>query len=170
MIVVPVFFLILNRMEFLLVQSQKQNCSHDHIPLNLKGNGNIVFSVMVGRVKKMWMDKKKSYTIFATLDITYIWQYSGKVQFFVCAKMAHNPQNGFDTDRQCDHSYFSSIVFKIKFVRFRWNQMKSNACKNNKQFIEKSQEIPSFTDTFGVGFIFSISPHVNTARKIESLQ
>ena len=35
----------MNRMEFHLIQNQKQNCHHDHIPFNLKGNGNIVFSV-----------------------------------------------------------------------------------------------------------------------------
>ena len=28
-----------------LVQNRKENCHHDHIPLNLKGIGNIVFSV-----------------------------------------------------------------------------------------------------------------------------
>ena len=35
-------------MEFHLVQNRKENCHHDHIPLNVKGN--IVFSVWsVGR-------------------------------------------------------------------------------------------------------------------------
>ena len=28
-----------------LVQNRKENCHHDHIPSNVKGNGNIVFSV-----------------------------------------------------------------------------------------------------------------------------
>ena len=36
---------ILNQMEFNLVQYRKGNCHHDHIPFNVKGNGNIVFSV-----------------------------------------------------------------------------------------------------------------------------
>ena len=45
MIVVTVFLSILNQMEFNLVQNRKENCNHDHIPFNLKGNGNIVFSV-----------------------------------------------------------------------------------------------------------------------------
>ena len=31
--------------ELNLVQNRKENCHHDHIPLNLEGNGNIVFSV-----------------------------------------------------------------------------------------------------------------------------
>ena len=32
-------------MELHLVQNQKENCHHDHIPFNVKGNENIVFSV-----------------------------------------------------------------------------------------------------------------------------
>jgi len=35
----------LNQMEFHLVQNLKENCHHDHIPFNVKGKGNIVFSV-----------------------------------------------------------------------------------------------------------------------------
>ena len=38
-------FDFLNQMEFHLVQNRKENCHHDHIPINVKGNGNIVFSV-----------------------------------------------------------------------------------------------------------------------------
>ena len=45
MIVATVFLSILNQMEFHLVQNRKENCPHDHIPFNVKGNGNIVFSV-----------------------------------------------------------------------------------------------------------------------------
>ena len=45
MIVVTVFLSILNQMEFHSVQNQKENCHHDLIPFNEKGNGNIVFSV-----------------------------------------------------------------------------------------------------------------------------
>ena len=44
MIVVTVFLSILNQMEFHLVQNQKENCNHDHIPFNVKGNGTLVFS------------------------------------------------------------------------------------------------------------------------------
>ena len=36
---------ILNQMEFYLVQNRKENCHYDHIPFNVKGNGNIVFSM-----------------------------------------------------------------------------------------------------------------------------
>jgi len=32
-------------MEIHLVQNRKENCRHDHIPFNLKGKANIVFSV-----------------------------------------------------------------------------------------------------------------------------
>ena len=45
MIVVTVFLSILNQVEFYLVLNRKENCPHDHIPFNLKGNGIIVFSV-----------------------------------------------------------------------------------------------------------------------------
>ena len=44
-IVVTVFLSILNQMEIHLVQNCKENCHHNHIPLNLKGNWNQVFSV-----------------------------------------------------------------------------------------------------------------------------
>ena len=44
-IMVTVFLSILNQMEFHLVENQKENCHHDHIPFNGKGNVNIVFSV-----------------------------------------------------------------------------------------------------------------------------
>ena len=45
MIIATVFLSILNQMEFHLVQNLKKNCHHDHIPFNVKGNGNIVFSI-----------------------------------------------------------------------------------------------------------------------------
>ena len=45
MIVVTVFHSILNQMEFYLVQNRMENCRHDHIPFNVKGNEIIVFSV-----------------------------------------------------------------------------------------------------------------------------
>ena len=34
-------------MEFHLVQNRQENCHHDHIPFNLKGNGKLDFSVCV---------------------------------------------------------------------------------------------------------------------------
>ena len=45
MIMVTVFFSILNQMEIHLVQNRMANCHHDHIPFNVKGMGSIVFSV-----------------------------------------------------------------------------------------------------------------------------
>ena len=36
-------------MEFYLVQIRKENCHHDHIPFNLKGNGNTSFLSVEGR-------------------------------------------------------------------------------------------------------------------------
>ena len=36
------------QMEFhLCSENRKENCHHDHIPFNVKGNGNIVFSVYI---------------------------------------------------------------------------------------------------------------------------
>ena len=45
MIVVTVFLSILNQLDFHLVQNIKENCHHDYILFNMKGNGNIIFSV-----------------------------------------------------------------------------------------------------------------------------
>ena len=45
LIVVTVFFSILNQMEFHSVQNRKENSHHDHIPFNLNGNRMRVFSV-----------------------------------------------------------------------------------------------------------------------------
>ena len=45
MIMVTVFYSILNQMEFYFVKNRKENCHHDHITFNVKGNRNIVFSV-----------------------------------------------------------------------------------------------------------------------------
>ena len=47
MIVETVFFTILNQMEFHLVQNRKEKRHHGHIPFNVKGNRNIVFSVQM---------------------------------------------------------------------------------------------------------------------------
>ena len=44
-IVVTVFHSTLNQMEIHLVQNRKENCHHDHIRFNLKGNGMLLFSV-----------------------------------------------------------------------------------------------------------------------------
>ena len=49
MIVVGVFLSILNQIEFHLVENRKENCQQNHIPFNVKGNGNIVFSLQFGR-------------------------------------------------------------------------------------------------------------------------
>ena len=46
MIVVTVFLSILNTNWIPFgSENRKENCHHDHIPFNVKGNGNIVFSV-----------------------------------------------------------------------------------------------------------------------------
>ena len=45
MIVLTVFLLILNQMKINLDQNRKENCHHDQIPFNLKGNNNLDFSM-----------------------------------------------------------------------------------------------------------------------------
>ena len=52
-----VFLSILNQMEFHLVQNWKENCHHNHIPFNLKGIGDIVFSVSTRHINRSdWAD------------------------------------------------------------------------------------------------------------------
>ena len=48
---------ILNQMEFHFVQNRKENGHHDQIPFNVKGNGNIVFSLhveIIGAINDVW--------------------------------------------------------------------------------------------------------------------
>jgi len=45
--VVTVLLSILNQTEFHLVQNRKVNCHDEYILFNVKGNGNIVFSVWI---------------------------------------------------------------------------------------------------------------------------
>ena len=52
MIMVTVFLSIWNQMDFHLVQNRKENCHHDHIPFNVKGNGNEVFEVHGGLTRR----------------------------------------------------------------------------------------------------------------------
>ena len=76
MIVVTVFLSILNQTEFHLVQNRKENCHHDHIPLNMKGNRNIVFSVQRGRVKvkKMYIYHLSiMYIMYLSILFVRIW-------------------------------------------------------------------------------------------------
>ena len=57
-----VFLSILNKMNFHLVQNRKENCHHDHIPFNVKGNGNIVFSVNAYNLTKIQQHKRHVQT------------------------------------------------------------------------------------------------------------
>ena len=69
MIMVTVFLSISNQLEFHLVQNQKENCHHDHIRFNVKGNGNIVFSLYVKR-KAERNNKRQKNSISAKLNLT----------------------------------------------------------------------------------------------------
>ena len=45
-----------NQIDFHLVQNWEENCHHDHIPFNLKGNGILVFSVYLMNTKPKFSD------------------------------------------------------------------------------------------------------------------
>ena len=62
MIVVTVFLLILNQMGFHMVQNRKENCHYDHIPFNVKGNGNIVFSFIRNSAEWAGQENKEGTT------------------------------------------------------------------------------------------------------------
>ena len=47
-------FDFLNQMEIHLVKNWKENCDHDHIPFSLKGKGNIVFSVWLSEIWRVF--------------------------------------------------------------------------------------------------------------------
>ena len=67
-------------MDFYLVQNQKENCHHDHIPLNLKGNGNIVFSAR----SEIFVTISKYDSVFHSRTIKWIVLF---IKFFqVCFK------------------------------------------------------------------------------------
>ena len=63
MTVVTVFLSILKQIKFHLVQNLKENCHHDHIPFNVKGIGNTVFSVRANtllRLCKLTLQKEST--------------------------------------------------------------------------------------------------------------
>ena len=73
-IVVTVLLLILNQMEFHLVQNRKENCHHDHIPFNVRGNGILVFSVYTKCQlydTKLWMLIRLSCTVTNMQDFCF---------------------------------------------------------------------------------------------------
>ena len=61
MIVGTVFLSILNQMHFHLVQNRKENCHYDHILFNMKGIGNIVFSVQTWKKNTSFVELEKIY-------------------------------------------------------------------------------------------------------------
>ena len=69
MIVETVFLSILNQMELNLVQNRKENCHHDRIPFNVKGNGNIVF--LVYTVRDVKHNQLKTYKVTVKLYIKF---------------------------------------------------------------------------------------------------
>ena len=64
-------FEFLNQMEFHLAQNRKENCLHDHIPFNVKGKENIVFSVCPAVISTHKTLCIESYYIKLNLDCNY---------------------------------------------------------------------------------------------------
>ena len=62
-------FSILNRIDFHLVQNRKENCHHEHIVFNMKGNGVLVLSVY----EAVWIDLTTGLLLFGAL-VVYIIQ------------------------------------------------------------------------------------------------
>ena len=69
-------------MEIDLVQNLKENCPHDYIPFNMKGNGNIIFSVQeicvqrslryLCRAVRRIIIKKKLIYVFNMIYVSYL--------------------------------------------------------------------------------------------------
>ena len=66
MIVGTVFLSILKQMKIHLILNRKENCPHDHIPFNLKGNGILVSSVQVDD-KKNFSPDPQQWTLITLL-------------------------------------------------------------------------------------------------------
>ena len=92
MIVVTVFLSILNQMEFYLAKNRKENCHYDHIPFNVKGNGNIILSayvygIYVASFETMLCIKESSlltqeydkYTLYFNFYLTS-WTYNSEIK------------------------------------------------------------------------------------------
>ena len=71
MIVVTIFILIFNQMEFHLVENRKKNCHLDRIPFNVNGNGNIVFSM---RSEMRERTENINPKLCCCLEIGIIWE------------------------------------------------------------------------------------------------
>ena len=76
MIVVTVFLSIMSQMEFHLVQNRKESGHHDHIPFNVKGNGNIVFSARV-----LWINCQPIYP--SNIFYVYIYIYYNTLYIYI---------------------------------------------------------------------------------------
>jgi len=71
-ILVTVFLSILNQMELHLIQNRKENRHHDHIPLNVEGNGNVVFSVQHQTGKTTAISCPRDWRLAASLGPNWV--------------------------------------------------------------------------------------------------
>ena len=133
MIMVTVFLSNFNQMEFHLVQNRKENCHHDHIPSNLKGNGNIVSSVW-GCIEfsQPHPINRMTPSILATTPLNVACVYVGYVYIVLCLHVYI-----------CLHVFllclyvYIYVCYIYKFYMFTWllyciyivsNQMKYDLC------------------------------------------
>ena len=104
MIIVTVFLSILNRMEFHLVQNLNENCHHDHIPFNMKGNGKIIFSAW-----SLWNSQNEAALciIFNCMSIIYLtWPEAEKLM-----KLSSNREVAFHS--QCSVCSRMLILWRL---------------------------------------------------------
>ena len=124
---VTVFFLILNQMEFHLVQNRKGNCHLDHIPFTLKGNGNIVFLVHHTGKNNRRVNVVQKFIISASWDSNWglPWNLSDNHDTIVSKDLrgalnwaALMPRDASHSDSQC--GYFRVWVTQcLRFVIYQ---------------------------------------------------
>ena len=81
MIVVTVFLSVLKQIKFCLVQNRKENRHHDHIPFNVKGNRNIVFSVYL---TASWKHVGSIRISSAKILLTNTCEYNATISCWCC--------------------------------------------------------------------------------------
>ena len=64
MVVMRGFLSIVNKRELILVENPRENCNHDHIPFDLKGNENIFVFLSLHMQKK-----RKSISLYLFIII-----------------------------------------------------------------------------------------------------
>ena len=96
--------------EFHLDQNQKENCHHDYILFNVKGNGNIVFSVY----------RHTFFLRFSCTDIHFSFTIWGTYGFNINSLI--NSSFHVQTYIFCDFPYRYNYIFFLRDMRDIWVQ------------------------------------------------